>query len=55
MARLGGLCICLESVLLVAKENRNGAALNEHIRVMGVLWIKKMEAIVVLYQRTIET
>ena len=43
MARLGSLRIGLEGALQVAKEDRDGATLDEHIRVMGLLWIKKTE------------
>ena len=43
MACLGSLRLGLEGTLLVAKENGDGAALDHHIRVMGVLWIKKAQ------------
>ena len=43
MACLGSLRLGLEGALLVAKEDRDGAALDEHIRMMGVLWIKKAQ------------
>ena len=43
MVCLGSLRIGLEGALLVAKKNGDGATLNEHIRVMGVIGIKKAQ------------